>query len=155
MYNLPALQRRLNKQAGVIKPYTNTLCKIYKIRSLVKMEYSKKQIAELFSNGKFEEIIGFLSEGIVWNVVGEKTYKGKKTVTENCQQTAEYFKSVQADFITDEVIVSENKVIVIGTAEFKRNGKRVNYISSCDIYVFNNKNEIEKISSYCIPDKQA
>ncbi|MCK0148174.1 nuclear transport factor 2 family protein [Arenibacter sp. F26102] len=118
------------------------------------MEHLKKEIAELFSNGKFEKVISHLSDGIVWNVVGENTYTGKKAVSENCQQTAEYFKSVQTDFKTDEVIVSENKVIVIGTAEFKRDGKSLNFISACDVYDFNDKNEIEKISSYCIPIKK-
>ena len=117
------------------------------------MTPSKKDIAKLFSNGKFEKVLSHLSDGIVWNLVGEKTLKGKKAVTENCQQTAEYFKSVQTDFKTDEVIVSENKIIVIGTAEFKRDGKQLNIISACDIYDFNDKNEIEKISSYCIPEK--
>ena len=118
------------------------------------MTPSKKEIAELFSNGKFEEIMGFLSDGIVWNVVGENSFDGKKAVTANCEQTAEYFKSVQTNFITDEVIVSDNKVIVIGTAEFKRDGKRVNFFSACDVYDFNDKNKIEKISSYCIPEKR-
>lgn len=115
---------------------------------------SKKEIAELFSNGKFAEVMDFLSDRIVWNVVGESTFKGKEEVKENCEQTAEYFKSVQTDFKTDQVILSDKTVIVIGTAEFRREGKRVNFISACDVYDFNDKNEIEKISSYCIPEKK-
>lgn len=118
------------------------------------MEHLKKEIAELFSIGKFKEVMSHISDGIVWNVVGEKTFKGKKAVSENCQKTAEYFKSVETDFKTEEVIVSDNKVIVIGTAEFKRDGKQLNFISACDVYDFNDKNEIEKISSYCIPEKR-
>jgi ketosteroid isomerase-like protein len=118
------------------------------------MSISKKHIAEYFSTGKFDKTMDYLSDEIVWNVVGEKVYKGKKVVTENCEQTAEYFKSVQTDFKTDKLIVSENKVIVIGTAEFKQDGKQLNFISACDIYEFNEKSEIEKISSYCIPEKK-
>ncbi|MGB5287767.1 MAG: hypothetical protein WBN42_04705, partial [Ignavibacteriaceae bacterium] len=91
---------------------------------------------------------------IVWNVVGESTFSGIKAVSENCRQTAEYFKSVQTDFKTNEVIVSNNKVIIIGTAEFKRNGKRLSFISACDVYDFNENKEIERISSYCIPEKK-
>ena len=118
------------------------------------MEHSKKEIAELFSNGKFENIINYLSDGIVWNVIGENIFEGKNAVKKNCKQTAEYFKSVQTDFKTMDVLVSKNKVIVIGTAEFKRDGKRINFVSSCDVYEFNEKSEIKKISSYCIPEKK-
>lgn len=117
------------------------------------MEHSKKEIAELFSNGKFDKTTDYLSDEIVWNVVGENIFDGKKAVTENCEQTTKYFKSVQTDFKTDKLIVSENNVIVIGTAEFKRDGKRLNFISACDIYEFNEHNKIKKISSYCIPEK--
>ena len=117
------------------------------------MKLTQKKLAELFSNGEFNKTMDVISEEIVWNVVGERTFEGKKAVKQNCEQTAEYFKSVQTDFKTDKIIESDNKVIVIGTAEFKRDGKRVNFISACDVYEFNEKNEIEKISSYCIPDK--
>jgi len=118
------------------------------------MELSQKKIAELFSHGKFDKTLNCLSEDITWNVIGENIFDGKKAVTKNCEQTAEYFKSVQTDFKTDKLIESDNKVIVIGTAEFKRDGKRLNFISACDIYEFNEQNEIEKISSYCIPEKE-
>ncbi|SDS35419.1 nuclear transport factor 2 family protein [Christiangramia echinicola] len=118
------------------------------------MELSKKEIVELFSNGKFDKTMDYLSEQIVWNIVGENTFEGKKAVMENCEQTAEYFNSVQTDFKTEELIETDNKVIIIGTAEIKRDGKRLNFISACDIYEFNEKNEIEIISSYCIPEKK-
>jgi hypothetical protein len=42
------------------------------------MRPSKKEIAELFSNGKFEQIMDFLSDGIVWNIIGENSFDGKK-----------------------------------------------------------------------------
>lgn len=83
------------------------------------MIYSKKQIAEFFSIGKFDKTMNYLSDEIVWNVIGENIFDGKKAVIENCKQTAEYFKSVETDFKTDEIIVSDNKIIVIGTAEFR------------------------------------
>ncbi len=116
------------------------------------MEYSKKEIAELFSNGKFEKVMDYLNDEIVWNVVGETVLKGKSAVKENCEQTAAYFKSVQTEFKTNDIIVSENKVIIIGTAEFKRDGERINFISACDVYEFNEECKIQKISSYCIAE---
>ncbi len=118
------------------------------------MKLSQKEIAELFSHGKFDKTLEYLSENIIWDVIGENIFAGKKAVTENCEQTTEYFKSVKTDFNTDKIIISKNKVIVIGTAEFKRDGKRLNFISACDIYEFNEQNKIDKISSYCIPEKK-
>jgi hypothetical protein len=118
------------------------------------MPPTQQQIAEAFSNGNFELAFPYLSEKITWNVVGENVFKGKESVIANCKQTADYFNSVQTVFNTDEVIASNNKVVVSGTAEFIKDGKRVNFISACDVYEFNSKNELEKISSYCIPEKK-
>lgn len=115
---------------------------------------TQKEIAESFSNGNFEFTFPYLSENIIWNVVGENIFKGKKSVVANCLQTAEYFNSVHTVFNTDEIIETDNKVVISGTAEFMRDGKRVNFISACDVYEFNDKNELERISSYCIPDKK-
>ncbi|MGB5361971.1 MAG: nuclear transport factor 2 family protein [Aureibaculum sp.] len=117
------------------------------------MRPSKKEIAILFSNGKFENIMDYLSDAIVWNVIGEIKFEGKNAVKKNCEQTAEYFKSVQTDFKTNDILVSENKVIILGTAEFKRDRKRINLVSACDVYEFNEKSEIEKITSFCIQEK--
>lgn len=118
------------------------------------MDLTQKEIAQLFSNGKFKETMSYLSDEIVWNVVGENIFNGKRAVSENCEQTSEYFKSVETDFKTNDILVSEHKVIIMGTAEFKRDGKRINFVSACDVYEFNEKDEIEKMSSYCVPEKK-
>ncbi|MBF0385745.1 MAG: nuclear transport factor 2 family protein [Candidatus Omnitrophica bacterium] len=115
---------------------------------------TKKEIAESFSNGKFELIFPYLSEKIIWIVVGENVFKGKDSVIANCKQTAEYFNSVHTVFNTDEIIETNDRVVIRGTAEFKRDGRRDSFISACDVYEFNDKNELEIISSYCIPDKK-
>ncbi len=117
------------------------------------MEYSKIEIAALFSIGKFENVIAYLNDVIVWNIIGEQILEGKKAVKENCEQTGAYFKSVQTDFKTDDIIASGDKVIVTGTAEFKRDGKRISFVSACDIYEFNENSEIVRITSYCIPEQ--
>lgn len=117
-------------------------------------KYSKKEIAESFSLGNFEVTFPILSESIIWNVVGEKIFEGKAAVVANCKQTREYFNTVQTDFRTDGIIAEENKVVVRGTAAFLRNGKQINYVSACDVYEFNDHNLLERISSYCIPEKR-
>ena len=117
------------------------------------MTHSNQEVAELFSMGKFDEVIKYFSNIIVWEVIGESTFEGIDAVVENCKLVAEYFKSVETDFRTNNILVTDNEVIVIGTAEFRQNGKVIDIISACDIYVFNSDSEIEKISSYCISNK--
>ncbi len=117
-------------------------------------DMTQVQIAEAFSNGNFELTFPYLSKSIVWNVVGENLFNGKIEVIENCKQTSEYFKSIETDFKTEDVIVAKDKVIIRGTGEFIRDGKRVNLITACDVYEFNRKGELENIYSYCIPENK-
>ncbi len=114
--------------------------------------YAIKEIAAMFSTGNFEPALPYLSENIVWKNIGEKVISGKQAVISNCIQISKYFNSVETDFITKDIILENNKVVVIGTAEFKEDGKRISLIAACDIYEFNRNNEIETISSYCIPE---
>ena len=111
------------------------------------------EIAVAFSNGKFNESYEYLNEDIIWEVIGEKTFKGKQAVIQNCQQTANYFSSVETVFTTEDVQVMGNKVMVRGTAQFKRDGKQVNFIKACDLYEFTENGKLIKIHSYCIPIK--
>jgi hypothetical protein len=115
------------------------------------MRHSQKEIAEAFSIGNFELTFAYLSNNIVWDVVGENLFKGKSAVINNCKQTSEYFKSAETNFKTEDSIAADNKVIIRGTGEFKRDGKRINFITACDVYEFNKEGELEKIFSYCIP----
>ena len=111
------------------------------------LELEQRDIAVAFSNGDFEQIYPYLSETITWNIIGEEVFQGKSKVVENCKRTAEYFGSVETDFRTEDTIVTNNKVVVRGTGEFKRDGIRVNLITACDVYEFNQKNELDNISS--------
>ena len=112
-----------------------------------------KQIAEKFSTGNFELIYPHLAENVQWTVVGEDYFNGKKSVIDNCKQVTSYFNSVTTKFNTVTVIVDNNRVAVTGTAEFIRDGKRVNFVSACDVYEFNDNNELQTITSYCISHK--
>ncbi len=119
-----------------------------------KVECQKKEIAVSFSNGNFETTFPYLSENITWHVIGEILFQGKSEVMANCKQTSEYFKTVQTEFKTDDIIESDAKIVVRGSVEFSRDGKRLNYILACDVYEFNDDNKLENILSYCIPDKK-
>jgi ketosteroid isomerase-like protein len=111
---------------------------------------TKTDLAKAFSNGAFDKTNDHIAEDAVWEVVEENIFAGKKAIIENCNQVAAYFKSVTTNFKTLHVISEENKVVITGTAEFLRNGKRVSFVSACDVYEFNDQNKIERITSYCI-----
>lgn len=114
---------------------------------------TKTKIAESFSKGNFELTYPYLADNVEWEVVGESVFNGKVAVIQNCEQTAQYFKSVTTNFKTIHVIAETNKVAINGTAEFIRDHKRLSFVSACDVYEFNENKQLQKITSYCIPDK--
>ncbi|WP_308993449.1 nuclear transport factor 2 family protein [Mariniflexile litorale] len=114
---------------------------------------TKSEIAKAFSNGEFEKTYKFISDTAEWTVIEEDSFKGRQAIIENCEQVGKYFKSVTTDFKIQNIIESRNKVIISGTAEFLRDNKRVSFVSACDIYEFDDNNQIRSITSYCIQSK--
>jgi ketosteroid isomerase-like protein len=114
---------------------------------------TKPEIATAFSNGDFDKTADFIADDAIWEVVEEDKFVGKNAIIENCNQVGQYFKSVTTNFKTLNVISEDNKVMVNGTAEFIRDGKRVSFVSACDLYEFNDSDQIQKITSYCIQAK--
>lgn len=111
---------------------------------------TKKEIAKAFSNGEFEKTNKFISDTAIWTVVEEDTFIGKKAIIDNCEQVGSYFQSVTTDFKTLNIIAEGNKVVINGTAEFLRDNQRVSFVSACDVYEFDDSNQIQNITSYCI-----
>ncbi len=114
---------------------------------------TKAAIATAFSNGEFDKTSDFIGDDAVWEVVNEDIFKGRNAIIENCNRVAQYFQSFTTDFKMLNVISEDNKVVVNGTAEFIRDGKRVSFVSACDLYEFNDRSQIQKITSYCIQAK--
>jgi len=114
---------------------------------------TKVEIAKSFSNGEFEKTYDFIADNAVWTVVEENTFTGKQAIIDNCEQVGKYFKSVTTDFKTLNIITDDNKVVISGTAEFLKDGQRVSFVSACDVYEFNGNEQIQNITSYCIPGK--
>jgi hypothetical protein len=107
-----------------------------------------------FSNGEFEKIYDYIADNANWTIIEEDTFKGKQAIIDNCEQVGNYFKSVTTKFETISVIEENKKVVVNGTAEFLRDNKRVSFVSACDLYEFNDNDQIQKITSYCIQQKK-
>lgn len=109
--------------------------------------------AEAFSMGRFEETYDRLSDDVVWTVVAESNFRGKDEVVNNCRNVSAYFKSVDTDFRILGTTYTNGKVVVQGTAEFLREGKRMAFVHACDVYEFNDQNMLSSITSYCIQEK--
>ncbi len=118
------------------------------------MKHTTEEIAVAFSHGNFELTFAYLSEEVTWTVIGEKTFQGKAAVKENCERTANYFRSVETKFQITDIIAANNKVVIQGSAEFLEHGKRLNYTTACDVYEFSDQNELVRISSYCITTEE-
>ncbi len=108
------------------------------------------EIARAFSVGAFEETYDHLAADAVWEVVGENTFEGKKAIVAQYEQVGHYFKTVTTRFKTLHTISEGQQVVVSGTAEFLRDHKRISFVSACDLYAFNELNQIQRITSYCI-----
>jgi SnoaL-like domain len=111
------------------------------------------EVAKAFSNGEFEKTNPFISANAVWTVVGEDRFTGRQAILDQCEQVGIYFQSVTTDFRTLNVITEGNKVVINGTAEFLKDNKRVSFVSACDIYEFDENNQIQHVTSYCIQRK--
>jgi len=109
-----------------------------------------KEIAELFSSGKFNEVENYLSDDIVWNIYEDKKIlTGKQAVTEFMKRAGNFFQSVTTKFETFGILEEGDKVAIYGRAEFIRGSTTVNTVYSCDIYIFNPFGKIKKVHSYC------
>ncbi|AKP50903.1 nuclear transport factor 2 family protein [Cyclobacterium amurskyense] len=114
---------------------------------------TKSEIAKAFSNGEFEKTYDFIAENAEWIVIEEDKFTGKQAIIDNCEKVGSYFKSVTTDFKTLNTIADGNIVVINGTAEFLRDGKRISFVSACDVYEFNDQDNIKTVTSYCIQSK--
>ncbi len=80
-----------------------------------------KAIAAAFSNGSVQTAYPYFADNAQWRVIGEEFYFGKNAVIENCER----LQNINAE---------GRRVAVIGTAGFIRDGRRVSYVSACDVY---------------------
>lgn len=74
----------------------------------------------------------------------------KNKILEHCQNISGFFKSVEIEFITLNVIRNYNSVCINCRTVFKIDNDIKAIVNSCDDYEFNDVNKIKKIYSYCI-----
>lgn len=115
-----------------------------------KLIMTKKEKAMLLSGGNFEKAEQYLTEGIEWNLYEDKqTVRGKINVLKFCKKVSEYFESITTKFEMFGIIEEKNRVSIYGRAEFIRESKTVNIVHSCDVYEFDEEDNVKVIHSYC------
>ena len=114
---------------------------------------TKSVIAQAFSGGNFAQCFPYLTDQTVWNTPGEQYLKGRQEIEAFCEKVSAYFSSVTTNFQQLNLIENEQCVAINGTAEFIRDGERINFVSSCDVYEFDEENNIKSITSYCITEQ--
>ncbi len=108
-----------------------------------------KEIALQFSSGKFENCYSYMTEKTQWNIIGEKILQGKENIIKFCAETAKYFSEVTTDFQISNIVAGESCVAIDGTAVFTNKDNKKTFVSSCDVYRFENDKLIQ-INFYCI-----
>jgi hypothetical protein len=58
---------------------------------------------------------------------------GKKDIEIFCKKISAYIDSITTNFKQLNFIENDNCVAINGTAEFLRDGKRIGFVSSCDV----------------------
>ena len=111
------------------------------------MSLHNDQIAEAFSRHDFQTAYDYLSDAIVWDIVGGEQYAGREKVIEACKSSAEYLATVSTRFLKFRVLPAGAYVVVDSTAEYSSAGQPTAIIASCDIYHFSD-GRITEITSY-------
>lgn len=115
---------------------------------------TKSEIVQAFSGGQFESCLDYLTDQTIWNTPSEQFLTGRNEIEPFCKNITAYFNSVTTNFNKLNIIEDNHCVAINGTAEFIREGKRVSFVSSCDVYEFDTNNKILSINSYCITEQQ-
>jgi hypothetical protein len=115
---------------------------------------TKLQIAKAFSGEQFDKVMDYITIDTKWNHPGEQNLNGKDEIEPFCKKVSQYFNSITTEFIQDTVIENDHCVSINGTAKFISMDQPDKMIFSCDVYEFDNSNNLLSITSYCIPDKK-
>ncbi len=114
---------------------------------------TKVEIAKAFSGGEFDKCFDHLTDKTIWNTPGEQYLKGRDEIEPFCKKIKTYFDSVTTNFQQLNLIENQQCVAINGTAEFIRDGQKVSFVSSCDVYEFDSADKIISITSYCITER--
>lgn len=104
-----------------------------------------------FARANTEEVLDYLTEDVIWNMVGEKTLKGKQEVAEFLKQMED---SPASELKIDYLITHGTDCAATGQLTFP-GGEVVDF---CDVYIFAGHakdTKIKWIKSYAVDLKPA
>ncbi|WP_129715651.1 nuclear transport factor 2 family protein [Pedobacter sp. SYP-B3415] len=112
--------------------------------------------ARSFSTGKFTDAATTLADHVEFHIYEEaKHIKGKAGVLRFCEGIAAYFNTVDTRFEERGTVCDDSHVVIYGYATFRRDGRLLSSVHSCDVYSFDTNGKIEKIQSYCNSQRAA
>jgi hypothetical protein len=113
------------------------------------MSLNIDQIAEAFCSYRFGETYPYMTDEIKWNIVGREELIGREAVIDQCNQSANFLKTVSTTFIKLKINRSETFVAVEGIAQFQDQENQTSSVASCDIFQFSDGRLVE-ITSYVL-----
>lgn len=114
------------------------------------MSIPKLEIAQAFSQHRFEETVPHLSDDVRWNLVGGEQIRGKDAVLAECRNSAAYLSGVLTHFRRFRAVAGESRVVVESETEYlDKSDDSLSVVASCDIYAFKGE-RLCGITSYTV-----
>lgn len=119
------------------------------------MSSTNKEIIEkvnaAFAEGNSEKFLSFCAENAEWQMVGDKTFKGKQAIRE-FMSLMEHSGMEPPKFTVDEMIADGDSVVAYGDMTMKDNSGETASYSYADFYRFRN-GEIIRLQSFVVKHK--
>jgi ketosteroid isomerase-like protein len=100
------------------------------------MADTNQEIAEAFSQHRFDEALPHLSDGVVWSLVGADALTGPDAVAEACRSTAAELDGTTTRFTQFRTVAAGDTVVVDSVAEYTDASGTTSVVASCDLYDF-------------------
>jgi hypothetical protein len=111
------------------------------------MSLTMGEIAEAFSDHRFEEVYPYLEEDVRWTIIGDRLIAGKADVIAACDESAAYLATATTAFSRFKVVIGADAVVVDSRATYTDAEKNAFAVASCDIYEFAD-GLVSEITSY-------
>ena len=100
------------------------------------MDLSTEEIARAISSHRFDDAMPYLSEDVVWELVGEDVLVGKQAVVDACASVAAELRGTETSFDQFKVITGPASVVIDSVAGYRAAEGSLSRVASCDIYDF-------------------
>jgi hypothetical protein len=110
-----------------------------------------QQIAEAFSSHRFDEVYDWLDERVTWVVPGQDPIEGKAAVIDTCTKSAAEFSALATTSFERFVSVGDDSTAAVDAiGRYEGEEGDVSVVSSADIYEFNARGQVVRITSYAV-----